>query len=54
MSYEYARSAGNSLYRLPGANGARNNAVSSSVPGGAIQALGNDRTVFDCAFISPS
>ena len=53
VSYEYARSAGNSLYRLPGANGARNT-VSSSVPGGAIQALGNDRTVFDCAFISPS
>jgi len=49
MSYEYARSAGHSLYRLAGENGTRN--TISSSPGGAIQPWGNDRTVFDCAFL---
>ena len=43
MSYEYARSAGNSLYRLAGADGTRN--TIGSAPGGALQPWGNGRAI---------
>ena len=55
MSYEYARTAGNSLYRLAGADGKRNS--ESVAPGGALQPWnksGNTKTVFDCGFLAPS
>ena len=55
MSYEYARTAGNSLYRLAGADGKRNS--ESVAPGGALQpwnTSGNTKTVFDCGFLPPS
>ena len=55
MSYEYARTAGNSLYRLAGADGKRNS--ESIAPGGALQPWnksGNTKTVFDCGFLPPS
>lgn len=55
MSYEYARTAGNSLYRLAGQNGLRNS--ESAGPGGPLQpwnASSNARTVFDCGFLPPS
>ena len=55
MSYEYARTAGNSLYRLAGADGKRNS--ESVAPGGALQpwnTSSNTKTVFDCGFLPPS
>jgi hypothetical protein len=55
MSFEYARTAGNSLYRLAGADGKRNS--ESVAPGGALQPWnksGNTTTVFDCGFLPPS
>lgn len=55
MSYEYARTAGNSLYRLAGADGKRNS--ESIAPGGALQpwnTSGNTKSVFDCALLPPS
>jgi len=55
MSYEYARTAGNSLYRLAGADGKRNS--ESIAPGGALQPWNkssNTKTVFDCGFLPPS
>jgi len=55
MSYEYARSGGNSLYRLAGADGKRNS--ESKPPGGALQpwnGSSNTKTVFDCALLPPS
>ena len=54
MSYEYARTAGNSLYRLAGEDGKRNS--ESTPPGGALQpwnGSGNAKTVFDCALLLP-
>ena len=54
MSYEYARTAGNSLYCLAGEDGKRNS--ESTPPGGALQPWGDDantKTVFDCAFLPP-
>ena len=55
MSYEYARTASNSLYRLAGADGKRNS--ESVAPGGALQpwnTSSNTKTVFDCGFLPPS
>ena len=55
MSYEYARTAGNSLYRLAGKDGKRNS--ESANPGGALQpwdTSANTKTVFDCGFLPPS
>jgi hypothetical protein len=55
MSYEYARTAGNSLYRLAGKDGKRNS--ESANPGGALQpwdTSANTKTVFDCGFLAPS
>ena len=55
MSYEYARTAGNSLYRLAGEDGKRNSGSVS--PGGALQpwdGTNNTRTVFCCALLPPS
>jgi len=55
MPYEYARTAGNSLYRLAGEDGKRNS--ESTAPGGALQPWdksGNTKTVFDCVLLPPS
>jgi len=58
MSYEYARTAGNSLYRLAGKDGLRNS--ESADPGGALQPWNggngstNTKTTFDCGFLPPS
>ena len=55
MSYEYARTAGNSLYRLAGEDGLRNSG--STAPDGALQpwnGSSNTKTVSDCAFLPPS
>ena len=54
VSYEYACTAGNSLYRLAGADGKRNS--ESTAPGGALQpwnTSGNTKTVYDCGFLPP-
>ena len=55
MSFEYARTAGNSLYRLAGEDGKRNSGSVS--PSGALQPWDDDantKTVFDCGFLPPS
>ena len=55
MSYEYARTAGNSLYCLAGKDGLRNS--ESADPGGPLQpwnGSSNTKTVFDCGFLPPS
>ena len=54
VSYEYACTAGNSLYRLAGADGKRNS--ESKAPGGALQpwnTSGNTKAAFDCGFLPP-
>ena len=54
MSYEYARTAGNSLYRLAGEDGKRNS--DSTAPGGVLQpwdGSSNTKTVLDCGFLPP-
>lgn len=55
MSYEYARTAGNSLFRLAGKDGMRNTVDDS--PDGPLQPWrnsSNTKTVFDCGFLPPS
>ena len=47
MSFEYARTAGNSLFRLAGDDGKRNSV--SAAPGGALRPW-DGRTVLDCGF----
>ena len=55
MPYEYARTAGNSLFRLAGKDGLRNS--ESAGPGGPLQpwnGSSNSKTVFDCCLQPPT